>query len=225
MEGDNPVPPLWNFDEIPNLEDLPQSVDIKAFFSRAASGVPFADERNQYKSCGFNAVNLSLSECCECGEVGIWISDRLLYPPMAEAPAPNPDLPAGIRQTYHEAGSIINLSPRGAAALMRLCVQELCKELGEPGKNINEDIGSLVKKGLSVRVQQALDVLRVVGNNAVHPGQIDLRDDRATAISLFQLLNIIAEKMISEPKHIEDAFENLPPEARDQIARRDAKKT
>jgi hypothetical protein len=140
---------------------------------------------------------------------------------MGTAPPPNPDLPADIRQDYEEASSILALSARGAAALIRLCIQKLCKYLGEGGKDINADIGELVKKGLDIRVQKALDAVRVIGNNAVHPGKIDLKDDRATAESLFRLLNIIAEKMISEPKHVDDIYACLPPGALKQIEDRD----
>ncbi len=105
--------------------------------------------------------------------------------------------------------------------MLRLSVQKLCKHLGEAGANINEDIAALVKKGLDVRVRQALDVVRVIGNNAVHPGKIDLRDDRATAERLFGLVNLIAEIMISQPKHVSDMFASLPEGARKAIETRD----
>jgi hypothetical protein len=51
-------------------------------------------------------------------------------------------------------------------------------------------------------LQQALDIVRVIGNESFHPGQIDLRDNRETATKLFQLVNIIADAMISRPKQI-----------------------
>ena len=127
-----------------------------------------------------------------------------------------------IRRDYDEASSILNLSPRGAAALIRLAIQKLCKKLGQPGNNLNADIGKLVSDGLDKRVQQALDAVRVIGNNAVHPGKIDLRDDRAVAESLFRLLNLIAEKMISESKHVEKVYASLPKDALEAIAKRDA---
>jgi hypothetical protein len=38
-------------------------------------------------------------------------------------------------------------------------------------------------------VQQSLDIVRVIGNDAVHPGQIDLTDDIETATKLFVLIN------------------------------------
>jgi len=97
----------------------------------------------------------------------------------------------------------------------------LCKHIGERGKKIDDDIASLVKKGLDVHVQQALDVVRVIGNEAVHPGQIDLRDDRQTAMSLFGLVNLIAEKMISEPRHVAEMYAGLPKEKREAIEKRD----
>lgn len=91
------------------------------------------------------------------------------------------------------------------------------------GSNINDDIAALVKAGLNTRIQKALDAVRVIGNNAVHPGSIDLRDDRATAESLFRLLNLIAEKMISEPKHVDEVYAKLPPSALAAIEARDRK--
>jgi hypothetical protein len=53
------------------------------------------------------------------------------------------------------------------------------------GKDITKDIGSFVKKGLSPKIQKALDIVRVVGNESVPPGQIDLNDNPATTTKLF----------------------------------------
>jgi hypothetical protein len=97
--------------------------------------------------------------------------------------------------------------------------------VAEKGDNINDDIASLVKKGLSPLVQKSLDVVRVVGNEAVHPGTLDLRDNRDVASTLFRLVNLIAEQMISHPKHVNDIYENVVPDTKKaQIERRDAKK-
>lgn len=170
-------------------------------------------------------ANSFSSKCESCEKFTIWVGDRQIYPPMTSAPSINPDTPANIALDYHEAASIMSVSPRGAAALLRLAIQKLCAHLGEDGKNINADISALVKKGLDQRIQQALDALRVIGNEAVHPGTMDLSDDPKTVESLFKLFNIIVDRMISEPKHIDSVYELLPPdklagiEARDSVKR------
>src|SRR5437762_1745906 len=87
---------------------------------------------------------LKVVRCYHCNEYSVWHWDDLIYPDLSTAPLPNPDLDDGTKADYMEARSIVNKSPRGAAALLRLCVQKLCKQLGEPGKNINDDIGALV---------------------------------------------------------------------------------
>jgi Domain of unknown function (DUF4145) len=144
----------------------------------------------------------------------------MLYPDSGRAPQPNADLPESVKFLYLEAAAVSTKSPRGAAALLRLAIQLLCKELGEKGENINEDIANFVKKGLPQRVQQALDIVRVTGNNAVHPGQIDV-DDPEVAGKLFDLLNVIAEYMLSMPGRINTLYSSLPEEALEQIQKRD----
>ena len=113
------------------------------------------------------------------------------------------------------------MSKKSAAALLRLALQVLVDDL-EPGSGtINDKIGALVQKGLDPGVQQAMDVLRVVGNNAVHPGQIDLDADDALLLALFGLLNLIVDQVITRPKMLAGLFGSLPQTAQDGVARRD----
>ena len=134
---------------------------------------------------------------------------------------PSEDMPEDVKEDFLEARNIVMDSPRAAAALLRLALQKLMIHLGEKGKNLNEDIANLVKKGLPQKIQKALDVVRVIGNNAVHPGEIDLRDDKETALALFELINMIVEVMITQPKQVDELFGKLPDGAKEAIERRD----
>lgn len=174
--------------------------------------------------------------CARCKMDSVWISEdsierrlafegpglvKQIFPSESSAPMPSTDLPEDCLPDYLEAREILMRSPRGAAALLRLVIQKLCAHLGEPGKDINKDIASLVRKGLPKRLQEALDVVRVIGNEAVHPGVIDVRDDPAVVASLFKLVNLIVEKMITEPNLEEDLYRSLPRSKLDGIAQRD----
>lgn len=164
---------------------------------------------------------LKITKCENCEKNCIWIGDLIyVYPTRGNAPTANPDMPDEVRQDYEEAASIYEVSPRGAAALLRLAVQKLMVHLGQPGKNINDDIKALVAGGLPTQVQQALDIVRVTGNNAVHPGKLDA-DDTETAAQLFPLLNVIVEYSISLPSRINEMFEALPDGAKAGIQQRD----
>lgn len=165
---------------------------------------------------------LGSSFCHHCKKSSIWINDTIFFPDNANSPFPNPEMPESVKKIYLEAASINNKSPRGAAALLRLALQVLCKELGEKGNNINEDIGELVKKGLPGIVQQSLDIVRVTGNEAVHPGQIDT-DNPGTVNQLFDLTNVIVEYMIALPKKVSGIYNSLPPEKLKGIEERDKK--
>jgi hypothetical protein len=77
---------------------------------------------------------------------------------------------------------------------------------------------------LDVRVQKALDTVRVIGNESVHPGEMDLRDDPETAGMLFALVNAIANDMITQPRLRDELYAKLPQAKLYGIAVRDAKK-
>lgn len=162
-----------------------------------------------------------ISRCTHCSEHIVWYKNRIIFPNTISVQPPNSDLEQDIIDDYLEAANVFNNSPRAAAALLRLALQKLCKQLGEKGDNINQDIKNLVKKGLNPLVQKSLDSLRITGNNAVHPGELNLDEEPERVLKLFDLLNFIATKMISEPKEIESFYSGLPEAAKDSIEKRD----
>jgi hypothetical protein len=166
-------------------------------------------------------LNLFLSKCYNCGKYAVWLGDRLLFPGELEGPHPIAEMPDGIRSDFNEARSILNASPRGAAALLRLAIQKLCIHLGEKTGSLDNAIRSLVARGLNPTVQKSLDIVRVVGNEAVHPGVLDLKDDRETAVTLLDLVNLIVEQMISNPAKVEHMYSKLPKDKRKAIEKRD----
>ncbi|MBR7617817.1 DUF4145 domain-containing protein [Phenylobacterium sp. 20VBR1] len=185
---------------------------------------PLVDRVNEAEYVYWHVNNALLSDCFVCKKVAVWVGGRLRFPvDNPDVPEPNEDLPGDIRRDYVEAGEIVSASPRAAAALLRLAIEKLCAHLLEREAKINTMIGDLVARGLNPMIQRALDIVRVVGNEAIHPGSIDLRDDQATAMQLFGLVNLIAEQMITQPKHVMALYGTLPPDKVAGIEQRDAK--
>jgi len=129
-----------------HIEKKEDREEYKEWARRKAKGRPFFNRVPEYS--GMEVNNVWISHCYNCGEAALWLCDRMIYPQFGVAPVANSDMPDEIRQDYNEASAILDQSPRGAAALIRLAIQKLCKELGQPGKNINDDIGALVRDGL-----------------------------------------------------------------------------
>lgn len=207
----------YNYDHI---EDARTRKEMNEWAEMYAAGGINLEESSEVAN--LNVANLNISRCRECNELTVWHHTEILHPRVTEAPPINPDAPTAVREHYAEASAIFGISSRGSAALLRLAIQTLLSELGGKGKDINEDISRLAKKGLDSSVIQAMDILRVVGNNAVHPGQIDFKDDRGIALSLFLLFNMIVDKTISERKRLDELYSMLPEGARKAIAKRDA---
>jgi hypothetical protein len=167
---------------------------------------------------------VSISKCHACEDFSIWFDENIIYPKKTFVEPPNNDLNDDIKELYYEAAIILIDSPKGSTAILRLALQKLLVQLGKNGKNINNDIKELVKEGLNPKMQKALDTLRVIGNNAVHPGQINLDDNKDIALHLFKILNMVADDMITKPKEMDTLYDNIIPEdTKNHIKQRDSK--
>lgn len=172
--------------------------------------------------------------CGACEGTSIWkkvkIKDnytfdlQLISPIQSAAPTASTDMPADVKSDYNEAGLVLAHSPRASAALLRLALQKLCVHLGEPGENLNTDIRSLAKRPeFSDRIIKAADTVRITGNNAVHPGEMNDEDIDNISIGLFELINLIVDAGITKPKRFDAFYGAVPEKPRKEAEKKDGR--
>lgn len=174
---------------------------------------------------------LRVSSCAACNHYIIWRDDRPIFPHIALAILAHEDLPAELLADYEEAQAVASISPRAAAALLRTLIDRLTKILLEyrnlpTSGDLNARIGRLVKNGLDVDVQAGLDVLRLAGNNALHPEELAsllVPTTPEEAAVLFETVNEIVEDMITRPRRRRDLAARITKSGLKQIADRDGK--
>ena len=172
-----------------------------------------------YQPITINEQEVKCSVCSHCEKPTFWLNQKIFFPASHMAPPINNDLPDTVKEIYNEAANIIEQSPRAACALLRLTLQVLLEHLGKTG-NLNTNISKLVKEGLDQQIQQTLDIVRVTGNHAVHPGEI-IFNDNTNVQALFQLINVIADAFITQPKRTQEMYDNLPEKDKKAIEKRD----
>lgn len=177
------------------------------------------DPYNQYET------GYAYCICGHCGERSLWKTQTktLIDPVSTFHLQPHEDMPEEIKTLYIEASSVLDLSPKAGAALMRLALQNLMPLIGANIGKLDKDIAKLVADGMPEQIQQALDYCRVVGNNAVHPNELNLDDTPEMVTIMFEMINFIVEEKIAKPKRIAEMFSKLPKGAIDSITKRDSK--
>jgi hypothetical protein len=196
-----------------DIEEAERDRKLK-WAEQMASGRPFLEVHREFRNR--DVQNVSISYCCNCNEMCLWVCDQL----GAGGPEPKLDAPPNVRREYEEASQTLEASPRGAAALLRLAIEKLCKELEVSEESLKDDIAFFVREDVDARVQKVLDAARIIESNAVRPGQIGLGDDPATAETLSSLVNLICEKMIMEPRHLQAVYTKLREGARTAMEQR-----
>ena len=149
--------------------------------------MPFDEPHKEGVYSQWQLDNVWASECFSCKAWSVWVADELVYPHQKYLIEPNVDMPDDIKPDFLEAAAVVDIQQEGPPPIA-IVVQKLVVKLGENGDNLNRDIGSLVEKEIITKgIQKALDVVRVVGNNAVHPGVIDFNDNKSIAVNFFGL--------------------------------------
>ena len=185
---------------------------------------------------GDTLYQYSFSLCDNCDKAIIWKGEspnkkiiksnttKMIYPKASLAPFPHQDMPESVKELYEEARNIAGMSPRAAAALLRVSLERLTEELGQTKGNLNTRIKNLKEKGLPESVINSLDIVRITANEGgAHAGQIDLtgKDGPEIVSKLFWLVNFIIKKAISEPKNIQEMYQNIPQNKKQGIKNRD----
>ena len=165
----------------------------------------------------------TVSKCEHCGNLIFWQNNKMIYPKSITVEPVNEDLNEEAKGLYNEAATILHDSPRASAVLLRLALQALLKELGGGGKNINDDIATIVERGVDQQVQKALDIIRVFGNNGAHNNSVNLNEKLEDVQFMFSLINFVADKMITQKKEIDGLYDGLPEGIKNQIKNRDKK--
>ena len=183
-------------------------------------------DKDDEKAIKYHFQNsISISICQKCKDEAYWVKGELIYPQTSFAPIAHIDMPEDVKNIYNEARTIYDLSPRSAMALLRLALEVLLPQVGATKAKINTMIAELVKKGLPEHVQKSLDYLRVIGNEFVHPGEIDFVDTKEkakeNALLLFKILNFIVDDLVTRKNTINDLYESLPKDKKDGIINRD----
>ncbi len=169
--------------------------------------------------------SFSESTCYHCERSVIWYlkdeNPKIFFPREVAIP-PEENMPENVKEIYEEASLVLGDSPRASCALLRLALQELMKYLKEniqiynglKNRNINEDIKEIINIGNFYQEQkesleEAMNSIRLIGNKASHPSELDINDNSEIANILFEMINFIVGEIITKPKEREERLNKL----------------
>ncbi len=179
------------------------------------------------KSLPNQTGKLETAQCQICNNYSIWRMIIMIYPLTSPAPKPDDNMPPKVKKIYEEARLVSICSPRAAAALLRVALEELTAHLGETEDALYKQIRRLYKRDFPAEVIQMFDIVRITANKGgAHSGKIDLtgKDGEEVVNTLFFLVNHIVEIAITTSKKIKQEYEKIPKELREQIAKDDKPK-
>ncbi|KOS71698.1 hypothetical protein AEA09_01550 [Lysinibacillus contaminans] len=162
-------------------------------------------------------IRLSICVCKECGGYWIWENNNIISTQYVKVNNPHLELPSISKELYNDARKIYKLTPRAAAPLLRLAIQELLVHL-----NLDIHKGTLAsmivelsekqRAGLIDCPQYIIDGLLktcVLENDGFASGEVNIYENEENIIILFELINEIAAELIERKRRVEEFTKRL----------------
>ena len=169
-------------------------------------------------------VSFFSASCFACKQSSIWTkafcSEKMIYPSTSNAPNAAIDMPFDVYPLYEEARLVYTHSPRAAAALLRVCLEKLCNHIAGTENTIASNLKRLANlpNPLPPRLLQMAQFIRVIGNEAAHPGVIDFEENSDTVNALFEFINLLVENQITFPQKVDSLFQSQPDSIQKKIS-------
>jgi len=145
----------------------------------------------------------------------------MVSPTGPRAPEAHEATPEDVKAIYNEARSVVGLSPRAAAGLPRLALEQLLSEHLKRTGQLDAMIASLVEDGLITRpLGRNMDALRLSGNGGVHVEGIRLGDDAQDAGRLFEVINAVVGQTVGVDDFADRVINSAPPGGRERVDKR-----
>lgn len=167
----------------------------------------------------------SATRCGTCSCICLWHGTALVYPTAAGVLArPHQDMPEKARALFLEAVAVFPHSRRAAAALARAALEQLLREAGVEGKQLDELVAAAHSR-LPQHLWELLNVVRVLGNESLH-GRGKAAEliavyldeaDAANAEMIIKAINEACEALIAAPARASALYGLIPEGARESV--------
>jgi len=167
--------------------------------------------------------------CAVCGEGSVWRDAHRVYPVASTIAPVHPDAPESVAALYEEARSVLPISRRASAALVRATLERLLREIdpNHASKRLDDLIAQL-RGQIREPLWKFLTAIRIVGNDTLHAEEGELAvlylgsEPEEIIEPLFEAVNTLIEELITQPAKAE-ALYALIPETKREVAERKSK--
>lgn len=142
------------------------------------------------------------------------VSHQILFPTNVmnpEIPYPDSDMPKEFQETYNEAASIFDRSPRSSAFLIRLTLENFLKYYTKKnnGRLVSMIDAFVKQEGTPQIVYEIMDVIRKEGNKNVHEKMKsdDVKMNKNDILNMFRYINLFSRYM-SSIQQVHETFRN-----------------